>query len=583
MTIKIARYSLPSKVELPNHLHPVLRRVFAARGICSEVELDYSLQRLLPYQQLSGIEGAVDLLVEALNSRWRIMVVADFDADGATSCALAVRGLRLLGAKDVCYIVPNRFEYGYGLTPEIVAVAGQRQPDLLITVDNGISSIDGVAEARRLGMRVLITDHHLPGQQLPDADATVNPNLPDDPFPSKHLAGVGVMFYVLIALRARLRDGGAFREAPEPNLADLLDLVALGTVADVVPLDANNRSLVAQGMSRIRAGRCRQGIKALCRVAGRNLSRLGTADLGYALAPRLNAAGRLTDMSLGIECLLTDDAQAATRMASQLDQLNVERRRIESEMHEQALATLARLELEDQADMPLGLCLFNEEWHPGVIGILASRIKQRVHRPVIAFAADGNGVLKGSARSVAGVHIRDVLEAVAGGNPGLIDKFGGHAMAAGLSLEQSEFDRFQSAFDAQVRRHLSPDQVHGIVHSDGELNVADFNMELAETLRFAAPWGQGFPEPIFDGKFELLKRRVVGAKHLKMLLSPAGSELTVDAIAFNTLDNDWPEGNPSLELAYRLDVNEYKGNRRLQLIVESVRLLADPIDSLIQQ
>ncbi|MGH8652418.1 MAG: single-stranded-DNA-specific exonuclease RecJ [Gammaproteobacteria bacterium] len=559
---------------LPHELHPVLRRVLAARGICSPADLDLSLQRLLGYDCLSGITGGVDLLVCALKAQQRIVIVADFDADGATACAVAVRGLRLLGASKLDYIVPDRFRHGYGLSPEIVDAAKAREPDLLITVDNGISSLEGVERAKRYGMRVLITDHHLPGAQLPLADAIVNPNLSGDGFPSKHLAGVGVMFYLLAALRARLRESGAFQGMQEPNLAGLLDLVAVGTVSDVVPLDKNNRVLVAQGLSRIRAGRCCAGIKAICRVAGTDPGRLTAQDLAYVLGPRLNAAGRLTDMSLGIECLLTDDDEIASALAARLQGLNDERREIETRMHAQATESLRRLLLSPSAPLPYGLCLYDPDWHQGVVGILASRIKDRLHRPVIAFAPDGENGLKGSGRSVAQVHIRDVLARMDTRDKGLIKRFGGHAMAAGLSLAREHFERFCAAFDESVKEHLEPADLQGVIESDGELSEAEFSLALAEALRSAAPWGQGFPAPLFDGQFELLQRRVVGQKHLKMTLRVGTQGRVVDAIAFHTLDEGWPGDVRTVELGYQLDVNEYTGERRLQLLVEQVRPLS---------
>jgi len=554
---------------LPGDLHPVLRRVYATRAVSGADELDYSLARLLPLQRMSGLEPAVELLHTALAERWRILVVGDFDADGATSCALCVRVLRLLGAARVEYLVPNRFEYGYGLTPEIVAVAAGRQPDLVMTVDNGISSLEGVAAAKQCGMRVLVTDHHLPGERLPDADAIVNPNIPGNDFPSKHLAGVGVAFYVLLGLRTRLRDSGWFarQRRAEPNLAQFLDLVALGTVADVVPLDHNNRILVQQGILRIRAGQCVPGLRALLEVAGRNPAALTAADLGFAAGPRLNAAGRLEDMSLGIECLLADDAAAAHAMAVELDALNRDRREIEAGMQQQALDALGDLELQDER-LPLGLCLFDPGWHQGVIGILAARIKERYHRPVIAFARCGPDELKGSARSISGLHIRDILDAVATRHPGLVARFGGHAMAAGLTLDERRYPEFAAAFDAEVSRHLARDELGGIIHSDGELREQELSLEVARLLRDASPWGQGFPAPLFDGVFEILGQRVVGERHLKLSLQPAGGRRRIDAIAFNTPALPGDQG--SARLAYRLDVNEYRGIESAQLVVEQI-------------
>ena len=570
--------------ELSADLHPVLARLYAARAVQSAEELDLSLERLLPPGRLKHMDAAVALLEANLRAGQRILIVADFDADGATSCALAVRALRSMGAHDVRYVVPNRFEYGYGLTPEIVAVAAQQQPDLLITVDNGISSVEGVRAAKALGMRVLITDHHLPGAELPAADAIVNPNQPGDDFPSKNLAGVGVIFYVMLALRSHLRATGWFTEKniPEPNLARLLDLVALGTVADVVPLDHNNRILVAQGLKRINSflplpagegwgeGRAAKnrlsscGIPALLEIASRKPGRLTASDLGFVVAPRLNAAGRLTDMSLGIECLLTENEGAAFEMAKQLDTLNRERRSIEAGMQEQALAALDKLHLD--GNLPHGLCLFDESWHQGVIGILASRIKDRVHRPVIAFAKASDTEIKGSARSVPGLHIRDALDAVAAHHPGLLNKFGGHAMAAGLSLPRAHFETFRTAFAEEVARHLGADDLTGKVLTDGQLLPEDMTMELAQSLRAGGPWGQGFPEPLFDGQFEVLGSRVVGEKHLRLTLrQPQGR--SIEAIAFNRAALQ-PSAGSRVEAAYRLDINSYQGNQTLQLVIE---------------
>jgi len=555
-------------------LHPVLKRIYAGRHIASAGELERSLERLLPVELLSGCDAAADLLQEMLDRGGRILVVGDFDADGATSCALAVRALRRMGAREVAYLVPNRFEYGYGLTPEIVELAWQRtRPDLIITVDNGISSLEGVAAANCRGIRVLITDHHLPGKTLPDAAAIVNPNQPGDLFPSKCLAGVGVIFYVMLALRRHLREAGGFaaRGIPEPKLAELLDLVALGTVADVALLDQNNRILVAQGLARVRRGVACAGIRALIRVAKRDAGRLTATDLGFALGPRLNAAGRLEDMSLGIECLLSDDDTAALAMAERLDDLNRERRRIETEMQTQAQACLESLAADAQpATDSVSLCLYHEDWHQGVIGILASRLKDRLHRPVIAFAPAGEDEIKGSARSVAGLHIRDALDAVATRYPGLIVKFGGHAMAAGLSLRPGDLAAFQAAFEAEVRRHLDPAELRGVIYSDGELAAEEISLDVAELLRDAGPWGQGFPEPVFDGRFEVAQRRRVGERHLKLVLRLPGTERHVDAIAFNTGVEACPAERGEIRIAYRLDVNEYRGQRSPQLIIEHI-------------
>ncbi len=570
MSTRISRRDAkPVPEDLARALHPVVARVLAARNVLSVSELDYRLEKLHPATLLAGMDDAVALLVDALSLDKRILVVADYDADGATGCAVAVRGLRLLGAAHVDYLVPNRFEFGYGLTPEIVAVAEQRAPELLITVDNGISSVDGVAAAAARNVPVIVTDHHLPGEHLPQAAAIVNPNQPGDDFPSKCLAGVGVAFYLLIALRAALREKRWFdqRGLQEPNLGQLLDLVALGTVADVVPLDANNRILVARGIARIRGGRAQPGVAALLEVAGRDSNHLTASDLAFAVAPRLNAAGRLTDMTLGIECLLCDDPSLAADMAATLDGLNRERRDIEARMRDQAMAQVEALGLESEETLPHGLCLFDPEWHPGVVGIVASRVKERLHRPVIAFAPDSEGMIKGSARSVSGVHIRDALDAIATRHAGLLSKFGGHAMAAGLSLERARFDEFRAAFDTEVRRHLSAGDLRGVISSDGLLEPADIGLTLARELRGAGPWGQGFPEPVFDGEFEVMSSRVVGESHLKLSLRAGKGAEPVDAIAFNALEY-WPEDAKVVRLAYKLDVNRFRGRETAQLVVE---------------
>lgn len=555
---------------------PVLQRIYASRGVRDEGELQYQLARLHP-PTLKGLPAALDLLVQAREAQSRIVIVGDFDADGATSTALAVRCLGAMGYQNVEFLVPNRFEYGYGLTPEIVDVAAQNRPDLIITVDNGISSLEGVARARALGIKVLITDHHLPAATLPEAEAIVNPNQPGCEFVSKAAAGIGVIFYVMSALRTRLREAGWFDAGPAqnsaPNLAQYLDLVALGTVADVVPLDYNNRILVAQGLSRMRAGYACPGIQALLAVAGRSPSQISAADLGFAVGPRLNAAGRLDDMSLGIRCLLADDMGEAQELAQELDQLNRDRRAIETVMQKEALSSLADMSAQLQGDLPSGLCLYREDWHQGVIGILASRIKDRLHRPVIVFADDDNGGLKGSGRSIAGLHLRDALDQVAARQPGLLSKFGGHAMAAGLSLEKAQLPVFSELFAQVVSDCLGPQGVQPVINSDGPLQADELNLTLAEQLHSAGPWGQAFPEPQFDGEFYLEQQRIVGAKHLKMVLAPLEDrQQTVDAIAFNVDLELWP--NPAcgrVHLAYKLSVNEFRGQRSVQLMVDYLR------------
>jgi single-stranded-DNA-specific exonuclease len=551
-------------------VHPVLQRVYRARGLTGSAELRFDLGSLPPPSALGGIDKAVDLLAAALDAGSRILVVADFDADGATSCALAVRALRALGAAHVDYVVPDRFRFGYGLTPEIVEVARERRPDLLITVDNGISSIEGVDAARRAGIAVLVTDHHLPGERLPDADAIVNPNVPGDPFPSRHLAGVGVIFYVVTALRARLREDGWFGPGrPEPNLAELLDLVALGTVADVVPLDRLNRTLVSQGLGRINAGRAHPGVAALLEAGGRSPGRVVASDLGFAAGPRLNAAGRLEHMSLGIECLLTDDPGEARRMASRLDALNRERREIEEQMRSQAFDALEHLVLPGGDRLPAALCLYDESWHQGVIGILAGRVREAVHRPVIAFAPGGARTVKGSARSIPGLHVRDALDAVATRHPELLERFGGHAMAAGLTIPLDALDRFRAAFTEEVAARLDAHALENVILSDGELAPEDICLELAEAIRQGGPWGQSFPEPVFDGEFEVVQQRVVGERHLKLVLAADAARHAIDAIAF-TMADALPDGTARVRAAYRLDVNDYMGKRSAQLIIEHI-------------
>lgn len=568
------RDSLTDPDALSAELHPVLRRVYAARGIRCDDDLRHGLDGLLCPSRLGGQEAAAALLADAVTASRRILIVGDFDADGATSCAVAIRALRAMGAAEVDYLVPNRFDFGYGLSPEIVAVAARQRPDLLVTVDNGISSIEGVAAACAAGMRVIVTDHHLPGRELPAADAIVNPNLEQDAFPSKALAGVGVIFYVMLALRGELRRRGWFQapERPEPRLADLLDLVAVGTVADVVPLDRNNRILVEQGLRRIRAGRMVPGLRALLEVAGREQGRCIAADIGFAVGPRLNAAGRLEDMSVGIECLLTDDLETARRLALELNDLNRQRREIESRMRDEAMTILEhRLTELEGAALPNGLCVADEAWHQGVIGILAARIRERFHRPTIAFAPAGDGLLKGSGRSIPGLHLRDLLDGIATHNPGLISKFGGHAMAAGLSLPAAELARFTEAFDEAVAATVSAEDLRGVLLTDGELGGTEADLELARLLRAAGPWGQAFPEPLFEGLFHIRERRIVGDIHLKLRLEPASGGMPVDGIAFNALEYGWDRAGEIVRIAYRLDVNLYQGVERLQLRVEHLQ------------
>lgn len=566
----IRRRAYATAEPLSADLPPLLDRIYRSRGVRSAQELEHRLAHL-HHPQLKGLDRAVELLADAVEADANIVIVGDFDADGATSCALAVSALRAMGLTSVDFLVPNRFEYGYGLTPEIVQVAAAMGPDVIVTVDNGISSIEGVKAAQELGIAVVVTDHHLPGEQLPQADAIVNPNQPGCEFPSKHLAGVGVIFYVMNGLRAELRARNWFGpHRPEPKMANFLDLVALGTVADVVPLDYNNRILVAQGLKRIRAGMARPGILAMLEVAGRKPYRVVASDLGFALGPRLNAAGRLDDISLGIQCLLCESEPLAREMALALDDLNRDRRSIESGMQQEALAMLDKLDMGEGDELPWGLCLYDPGWHQGVIGILASRIKDRLHRPVIVFADAGDGTLKGSARSIAGLHIRDALDAVAARHPDVLQKFGGHAMAAGMSIEPARLEDFKHAFDAEVRRQLSVDDLQAVIVTDGGLEPDEVCLPLAEQLRDAGPWGQHFPEPLFDGEFILVQQRLVGEKHLKMTLAKsADDQQLVDAIAFNVDLEQWPNQQAQrVHIVYRLDVNEYRGRASVQLIVD---------------
>jgi single-stranded-DNA-specific exonuclease len=567
--LTVIRRVVPEGAEaLGADLHPVLRRVYAARGLRTAADLNLALERLAPVGSLGGTDAAARLLLQHRGGR--VLVIGDFDADGATSTALMLRALRGCGFAAVDFLVPNRFEYGYGLTTEIVAVAAERAPTLIITVDNGISSHAGVMAARARGIDVLITDHHLPGPELPDANVIVNPNAPGNGFVSGALAGVGVAFYVCVALRRALEREGSLPPAAPP-IASFLDLVALGTVADVVPLDANNRVLVAQGVARIRAGRCVPGISALLAVAHRAQTELVSSDLGFAVAPRLNAAGRLTDMSIGIRCLLTDDPAEARTLAAELDTLNAQRREIEADMQLTALAAVRSLRAGGSGPQRAGVCLFDPAWHQGVVGLVASRVKEQLRRPVVAFALADERNLRGSARSVPGVHIRDVLEAVAMREPGMLEKFGGHAMAAGLSLARAQLDRFARAFDAEVARVTAHGALGDAIETDGELEPEDIALPLAAALRAGGPWGAAFAEPLFDGVFEVRgKPRVLGERHLKFQVAAREGRGGFEAIAFNSVDPQDPAPLPSgrVRLIYRLGSNDYQGERRLQLVVE---------------
>ncbi|NAX20196.1 single-stranded-DNA-specific exonuclease RecJ [Vibrio sp. V39_P1S14PM300] len=573
--IEIQRRPEPDLSLLPDTIHPLLKRIYINRGIRSPDQLEKAAKALHSYQQLGGIEAAVELLFEAIKDQRRIIIVGDFDADGATSSALSVLALRMLGSHNVDYLVPNRFEDGYGLSPEVVDQAIELGAEVIMTVDNGVSSIEGVRYAKQQGLQVLVTDHHLPGHELPEVDAMVNPNLQTCAFPSKALAGVGVAFYLMMALCVHMRKTGWFSEQGmvEPKLMELIDLVALGTVADVVPLDENNRILVHQGLQRIRAGKARPGIQALIEVAKRDARRLVASDFGFALGPRINAAGRLDDMSFGVELLLSNNIHAARRMASELDGLNQTRKEIEAGMKQEAMAFCERLQFGENSELPHGLVLFQRDWHQGVIGILASRIKEQFHRPVIAFADGGEGMIKGSCRSIPGLHMRDTLDRIDTQNPGLILKFGGHAMAAGLTIQEQNFERFARLFDLAVKQDLDDAALKGVVLSDGELKPEEFSMHVAEMLRSGGPWGQAFNEPVFDGEFKVLHQKLVGEKHLKLMLEPLfkghPTNIMLDGIAFNVDLRRWPDASvKAVRLAYKLDINEFRGNQSLQLMVE---------------
>lgn len=553
-----------------------VKKVYAHRGVQRLDDISLPLNQLLPPTALKGAQEAAEMLADAIEFQASVVIVGDFDADGATSCALAISLLKQMGLEEVYYLVPNRFEYGYGLTPEIVGIAAQYQPDVLVTVDNGIASIDGVSAARQLGMSVIITDHHLPGETLPEADIIVNPNQPGCSFPSKALAGVGVMFYVLTALRAELRNRGWFdsMNIEMPNLADSLDLVALGTVADVVPLDKNNRTLVAAGIARMRAGRARPGIEALFEVAGRDIRSVTSTDLGFVAGPRINAAGRLDDMSIGIECLLSESTAAARSFAARLNDYNKERRSIEGSMQAEALALLEQGEFA-VSDSDFAVTLYREDWHQGVVGILASRIKERFHRPTIIFAQADETELKGSGRSIPGVHMRDILDRVATLNPGLVTKFGGHAMAAGLSLSSNKLSEFREAFDKAVADELKGVTPNQEYLTDGALNQAELSLNLAEALAAGGPWGQGFEAPSFVGTFAISDMKVVAEKHLKFRLATTSE--VIDAIAFNADVDTWLRERPAaMTCVYKPSVNEYRGQRSLQLQLDVIWPAAAP-------
>lgn len=573
----IVRRAVVNDDHLPAELHAVIKQIYARRGVTNATQLQLIAKRLLPPENLKGIDTACALLLDAFKQQEKIIIVGDFDADGATSTALMMEALRLFGFKNHQFIVPNRFEYGYGLTPEIVNIAHQQQAQLIITVDNGISCFAGVEQAKQLGIKVIVTDHHLPSDELPKADAIVNPNQPNCNFASKSIAGVGVAFYLMLALRKYFREKNIFthQQIAEPNLAQLLDLVALGTVADVVSLDANNRILVEQGLKRIRAGQTRAGIQALIEVSGRNQQQLVASDFGFALGPRINAAGRLDDMSYGINCLLAKDLITARAMAQELDALNKTRREIELGMQQQAEQVFKQLNFSAE-NLPSAIALFQPDWHQGVIGIVAGRLKEKYHRPSIVFALakedeldDQQAEIKGSARSIPGLHIRDLLEHIASQHSDLIIKFGGHAMAAGLSIKKENFQKFQEIFNKVAAQWLKPEDLQGKLLSDGALNIKDMTIDFAQQLRLAGPWGQNFAEPLFDDEFTLIQQRIVAEKHLKLVVEK--NNQLFDAIAFNVDTKIWPNQQiKRVQLAYRLDINEFRGKTNLQLMIEAI-------------
>lgn len=558
----------------PLHSHPLLDRLYRIRHVEDQTQLNYTLANMLPPNLLQGMQAAVDLLIDVRAKQQKIVIVGDFDADGATSTALCVTALKQLGFTQVAFIIPDRFTQGYGLSVSVADTVLSTGAECVITVDNGISSIDGIKTLKNSGVRVLITDHHLPGETLPNADAIVNPNVASCAFPSKSIAGVGVAFYLMIALRAKLREQGAFAQQKEPDFRELLDLVALGTVADVVALDYNNRILVQHGMARIQKGQVRPGIRALIEVSNRQLSRLSTSDLSFAIAPRLNAAGRLDNMATGVELLLCDDPAQANQLASDLDALNQERRTIEAGMKAEALRLCQNLPQFENNALPYAIALYQKDWHQGVLGILASRIKDKYHRPTITFTDDESGVLRGSARSIDGVHIRDVLARIDSQHPEMMTKFGGHAMAAGLSLRTEKLEKFQRALNQAVQDIAQPEQLQPVIWTDGELKSEWLNLETAKLLQQAGPWGQAFPAPVFDGKFRIIKQTLLKGAHLKLLLEPIHGGPLLDGIAFNVDTTLHPDpAMKTLHLVYRLDINEFRGQQSVQLIIEHLEPL----------
>lgn len=577
MQKKIQRRPLAPDTHLSTSLHPIIKQIYASRGIVKQEEITLTVAQLAPIDSLKGVELASQILHQAFLDNLNICIIGDFDADGATSTALMTQAFNLLGYNHHQFLVPNRFEFGYGLTPEIVDMAAAQGAQLLVTVDNGISCLAGVKHAKSLGLKVIVTDHHLPGKMLPNADAIVNPNQPECNFVSKSIAGVGVAFYLMLALRKYLREQKWFevKQISEPNIAQLLDLVALGTVADVVTLDNNNRILVSQGLKRIRAGQTRPGIQALLEIAGKNQQRIVASDFGFALGPRINAAGRLDDMSFGINCLLAKDLTIARTMAAELDALNKTRRSIEQGMQLEAEKIMAALNYE-QNNLPNAISLFQQDWHQGVIGIVAGRLKEKYHRPSIVFAAADidkpNGEIKGSARSIPGLHIRDLLEHIDSQHPQLIKKFGGHAMAAGLSIDAEHFEQFQTLFNQYAGQWIAEEDLQGTLLSDGELNVSELNLPFAELLRESGPWGQNFSEPVFDDIFLIIQQRIVGEKHLKVVLQK--NNKVFDGIAFNIDVTQWPNHKANqVHVAYKLDINEFRGKQTIQFMIEQLQVM----------
>ncbi|QYN45256.1 single-stranded-DNA-specific exonuclease RecJ [Gilliamella sp. ESL0441] len=567
---KIIHRKLPELLpEFSKDIPPLLQRIYALRGVSSSREIDYATRNLYNYDKLNGMDDAVEIVYSAMKNQQRIMVVGDFDTDGATSTALTVRALKQMGCQSVDYIIPDRFEDGYGLSIEVVKKAILLKTDLIITVDNGISAYEAVEFAKQANLKVIITDHHLCPEQLPQANAIVNPNLPNCTFPSKHLAGVGVAFYFMLALRAKLRQENWFNDnqITEYNIANLLDLVALGTIADVVKLDHNNRILVHQGVSRIRFGHCCEGIKALLQVAKKEGSTLSATDLAFYIAPRLNAAGRMDNMSLGVDLLLCDNYDKAFNLATDLDNLNNDRKLIEQTMHKEALSFIEKME-KKKTSIPHFLVVHHPEWHQGIIGILSSRLKDKYYRPVISFASTQDGFLKGSGRSIKGIHLRDLLDELHHTHPDLMVSFGGHAMAVGLTIHEKNLSQFSACVEALLLKRINDELLESVIETDGEINEQDFNYSIAKQLKESGPWGEGFPEPLFDGEFIIHQQRLLADKHLKLVLEPKNGGPIIDGIAFNVNRLEWPDFSiKQAKIVYHLDIDEFRGNQAAKLLI----------------